>query len=359
MKYLEVCMKKVILATILLLVSFGLLFAAGSAETPATQPALDQPVDRSQQLVIYSNSASAGRAQWLTERAAKEGFNVTIVDLGGAELTNRLIAEKNNAVADMVYGLNNLEYEKLKKEGLLLKYTPVWADEVDKALGDPEGYYHPIVVQPLVLMYNTDYPNPPKDWTDLIDPKYKDQYNIFRLTGGTAKNILSSILVRYPDPKGEGGISAEGWEVARKYIQNAHIEVQGEDYVGNLISGVRPMTMMWGSGVIQNQNERNYTFGIMSPEIGVPYVVEQVGIISKTKKASLALDFANWFGSKEIQAEWSAKFGSIPAQPEALAQASDDIKAFMAKVHPQTIDWALVAANVDMWVEKVELEFIQ
>ncbi len=349
-------MKKVVITTVLLLVSFGLLFGAGSKETVST---LDGPVDRSQQLVIYSNSASAGRAQWLEARAAKEGFNITIVDLGGAELTNRLIAEKNNSLADLVYGLNNLEYEKLKKEGLLLKYTPVWADEVDKALGDPEGYYHPIVVQPLVLMYNTDYADPPKDWTDLTDSKYKDQYNIFALTGGTAKNILSSILVRYPDPNGEGGISKEGWEVARKYIQNAHIEVKGEDYVGNVISGLRPLTMMWGSGVIQNQNERNYKFGIMSPEIGVPYVVEQVGIISKTKKAALALDFANWFGSKELQAEWSAQFGSIPAQPEALAQASDDIKEFMAKVHPQTIDWALVAANVDMWVEKVELEFIQ
>jgi iron(III) transport system substrate-binding protein len=42
-----------------------------------------------------------------------------------------------------------------------------------------------------------------------------------------------------------------------------------------------------------------------------------------------------------------------------LAAASDDIKAFMGKIHPQVIDWALVAANVDKWVEKVELEFIR
>ncbi len=351
-------MKKVLVVCALLLVSFGLLFAAGGNETSTTAPALDAPVDRSQQLVIYSNSASAGRADWLTQRAAKEGFNVTIVDLGGAELANRLIAEKNNSLCDLVYGLNSLEYEKLKKEGLLLKYTPVWANEVDKALGDPEGYYHPIVVQPLVLMYKSDLADAPKDWTDLTDPKYKGAYNIFRLTGGTAKTILSSILVRYADPKGEYGISAEGWEVARKYIQNAYVE-NGQDYIGELISGVRPMSMMWGSGVIQNQQQRNYKFGIMSPAIGVPYVVEQVCIISKTKKAALALDFANWFGSKELQAEWSAKFGSIPAQPAALAQASDDIKAFMGKIHPQTIDWALVAANVDKWVEKVELEFMK
>lgn len=316
-------------------------------------------VDKSQQLIIYSNSQSEGRGEWLKERAAKEGFNVEVVGVPGGELTNRLIAEKNNSQADLVYGLNSLEYEKLKKEELLLKYEPDWAGEVDMTLGDKEGYYYPIVVQPLVLMYGKDYKDAPKDWTDLVDPKYKDRYTVLSLGGGTSKTVLSSILVRYQDPNGEYGISDEGWEVAKAYIQNAHIEVTGEDYVGDVVSGTRDMTMMWGSGVLQNQTERGFEFDIMTPEIGVPYVVEQVAIISGTKKAELAKEFANWFGSAEIQGEWSAKFGSIPAHPAAMEKTTDEVKGFMEKVKPQAIDWTFVADNVDMWVEKAELEFIQ
>ena len=97
----------------------------------------------------------------------------------------------------------------------------------------------------------------------------------------------------------------------------------------------------------------------MSPAIGVPYVVEQVGIIVHGKKTALAIDFANWFGSKEVQAAWSNKFGTIPAHPKALEQASTDLKEFMGAVHSQNMDWALVAENIDAWVEKVELEFIK
>ena len=348
-------MKKIGVIVMLLTIAATSTFGMGSAESGDGNAA----ADRNRQLLIYSNSASDGRGEWITELAKNEGFNIAVVPIPGGELTNRLIAEKNNSQADLVFGLNNLEYEKLKKAKLLQQYKPVWANEVDMSLGDKDGYYYPIVIQPLVLIYNNQLKDVPKDWTDLTNPKYKDKYNIFSLNGGTAKNILSSILIRYKDPKGELGISKEGWNVAKAYIQNAHIEIKGEDYVGNVINGSRPMTMMWGSGVLQHQKERKYKFGIMSPAIGVPYVVEQVGIIANGKKAALAIDFANWFGSKEVQAAWSNKFGTIPAHPKALEQASTDLKEFISAVHSQNMDWALVAENIDAWVEKVELEFIK
>ena len=250
-----------------------------------TETETEEIVDKSETLLIYSNSASNGRGEWLMEKAASEGYNVEVINIQGGDLTNRLIGEKNNSLADLVYGLNTLEYEKLKQEDLLLKYEPTWASEVDMTLGDADGYYYPIVVQPLVLISNPAYEDAPSDWLDLAsDPKYKDQYNIFSLGGGTGKTIFSSILVRYADPDGELSISEEGWEVGKNYIQNAHIEIKGEDYIGAVIDGSRPMTMMWGSGVIQNQEERDFKFNIMSPEVGVPYVTEQVAIISKTKK---------------------------------------------------------------------------
>jgi len=313
-------------------------------------------------LVVYTNSGSDGRSEWLIERAAKEGYELNVVHLGAGELTNRIVAEKNNPVADFIFGLNAVEYEKLKKENILMKFEPVWAKEVDMSYGDKDGYYYPIVIQPLLLAYNKDIFNEqtaPKDWTDLIKPEYKDKYAIGNLSGGTPKTVLASILVRYRDPNGVYGISDEGWEIAKAYIQNAHINQSGEDYVGNAISGERPAFMIWGSGLLQNEKERNFKFGYMTPEIGAPFVVEQVAIPAKTKKADLAKEFADWFGSAEIQAEWSAQFGSTPAHPKALEKASEEVKALMNSLKVQDIDWAFVAENLDKWVEKVELEFMK
>jgi len=42
-----------------------------------------------------------------------------------------------------------------------------------------------------------------------------------------------------------------------------------------------------------------------------------------------------------------------------LDEAPADIKEFIDQVHPQDMDWGFVAENIDQWVEKCELEFLQ
>lgn len=137
------------------------------------------------------------------------------------------------------------------------------------------------------------------------------------------------------------------------------MEADGEDYVGAVIDGSRPICEMWGSGVLQNEAERNTEFQIMSPEVGVPYVTEQIAILKGRNNTEKAIEFANWFGSSELQTEWMNKFGTVPCNENAFEQASEDIKEFVGSVHQQDIDWAFVAENLDAWVEKVELEFVQ
>ena len=333
--------------------------AAAGTEAKEEETKAAGEVDKSQKLIIYTNSGSNGRDEWLKGKAAEAGYSIEVVQIQGGDLANRIISEKNNPQADLVFGLNSIEYEKLKKESVLDQWKPVWAEDVDMTLGDKDGYYYPIVIQPLVNMMNADLENPPKDYTDLVNPEWKDKYTILNFGGGTGKTILSSLLVRYRDDNGEYGISEEGWNFVKAWIQNGHMEQQGEDNVGNVISGTRPITEMWGSGVLQNQTERDYKFQIMVPEVGVPYVTEQVAMLSGSDKRDLAVDFANWFGSVEVQTEWMKQFGTIPCQPKALEQAPEDIKEFVAQVHPQDMDWGFVSEHVEQWVEKCELEFLQ
>lgn len=311
-------------------------------------------------MIVYSNSTSNGQDEWPLQAAKDEGFHIQIVSIDGSALADRLVAEKNNSVCDVVFGLNAVEYERLKKEELLVKYEPDWVKEVDMSLGDADGYYYPTVVQPLLLVYNKDIiTDPPKDWPDLCDPKYKGQYNLFQLKGGTAKMILASIIARYPDPDGEYGISDEGWEVVKNLYENGYYQQDGDDYISNVIDGTVPMSQLWGAGVIRYQKERDVEFGLMLPEIGEPFVVEQVGIISGTKKEALAKDFINWFGSAEIQKGWSDSVGAIPANKKALDMTDNqEIKDLMSKVKIQEVDGSLVSEHVNDWVEKVQLEYL-
>ena len=319
--------------------------------------------DRSETLMIYGNSAGDGKDVWLIEQAKAAGFNIQCVEVPGGDLLNRLIAEKNNQQADVIWGMNAMSYEAMKKEDLLLQFAaPSWVSDCAPALGDPEGYYYPIVVQPLLLAYNTTTFTDavPTDWVEAItDEKFAGTINILSLGGTTSQCIIAGILVRYREDGAEHNISAEGWEVMRKYIQENHVNHPEEDWFGNFTNATFPITNIWGSGYIQRQLEMNFTdMGYATPEVGVPYVVEQLAITKNTKKAALAQEFIEWFGSPEIQGEFSALFGTAPACDSALAKASPEIQEMLESVHPQEIDWKFVGDNRDAWMEKIELEFV-
>lgn len=333
---------------------------AGCQKAPASGEGTGEGgADKSQELIVYTNSGSDGRDAWLVEKAAEAGFKVQVLGMGASDLTNRLIAEKNNAIADVVFGQNNIEYEKLKAEDVLKTWKPNWTDGVDQGLIDPEGYYYPVSITPLLLIYNRDMQNPPSDWTDLVKPEYEGLYQIHGLSGGTGKTVFASILSRYADPSGELGISSEGWEIAKDYLGNAHLIAEGEDSIGAIIDGSLPMDMHWASGVLTEQKARDYKFGVMTPEVGEPYVVESVAIVKTTRHPELAEEFLNWLGSSDVQLAWSNDWGTIPAQKDALENVSDDIKELMSVLQPQELDWGFIAENIDAWVEKAELEFVK
>ncbi len=265
--------------------------SSSNATTTAPQAQSEEKADKSQELVIYSNSVSNGRGDWLTAKAKEAGFNIRMVDIAGAQLADRVIAEKNNSVADMIFGIGAVDSNKLRDANLLTQFKPDWIDKIDASLADKNGYYNPVIVQPLVLIGNPEAKEMPKDWTELAE-KYKGQYSIYGLT-------------------------------------------------------------------LVGQKEQNVEFKVMSPEIGVPFVTEQTMILNTSKKQALAKEFINWFGQAEIQAEYSQKFGSIPANKDAVKELPEATKKFVDQLKPQDINWEVVGKYLDQWVEKAELEYVK
>ncbi|MDO4432110.1 MAG: extracellular solute-binding protein [Aerococcaceae bacterium] len=314
--------------------------------------------DKSETLVIYSNSVSGGRGDWLTEKAKEAGFNIQMVEIPGGELADRVIAEKNNAVADMVYGIGSLDANKLRDAGILTQFTPEWIDKVEPGLADKDNYYNPIFIQPLILVGTPDAKEMPKDWTELGE-KFAGQYQLRGLTGGTPRAILASIIARYLDESGELGVSEEGWKVVESYIKGDNRLPEGQDYTARMLDPNEGIFygQFWTSGAIKAQQENNIKWQIMSPEVGVPFVSEHAMILSASKKQELAQEFINWFGSAEVLEAYSAEFGSIPANKDA--KVSDEIKEVLSQVKQQPLDWDVLGQHIDEWVEKVELEFVQ
>ena len=321
------------------------------------------------ELTIYTNSGSSGRDEWLKARAAQDGYNLVILEDGASAIQNRLKGEAANPIADVVFGLNAIIWNDLIASDILVPYdAPSWTDEVDPGLNDPNGYYYAIVIQAILLAYDTNQVAPeeaPTDWPDLWEKeefwgKYESQ---IKLTGGTTRNVIAGILCRYADPDGELGVSDEGWAAMEAFFAHGTPVEDGVTLYAQIANPDSPVVMgqMWSSGVLQYDAEFGTNTGVAVPECGIPYAVEGVGIVNKTQdeaKMAEIKNFIEWFGSAQIQGEWCEQFGTMPANATA-AQKADPRQVELCSIPAQNIDWALVAANIDAWCEHITLYYMQ
>jgi iron(III) transport system substrate-binding protein len=313
-------------------------------------------------LIVYTNSNSDGRGEWLQAEAEEAGFDIEIVGLGGADLTNRIIAEKNNAVGDVVFGLNNMFFEQLKAEDAIVAYEPSWSGEVPEDAGDPaDGAYWPLVEQAIVTVYDentiTDAPSDPDDLA--TDEKYAGRYEINPALGqATPQLVLAGMLTRHLDESGDLGVSDEGWELVESYYANGSPVVEGTDLYARITRGEVDYGVLPSSGIESRDAEYGTETGMIVPDYGVPYVTEQIAVINGTQKQDRAQEFIDWFGSAEVQGAFAAEFNAMPVNEGAVEQANPEVVALLSEIPRQEIDFGFVSENLGDWVEKVTLEYI-
>ncbi|MCA1306919.1 extracellular solute-binding protein [Microbacterium esteraromaticum] len=333
------------------------LLLTGCAGATAETPAADAGA-----IVVYSNSVSDGRGEWLIEQAAEAGFEVEYVDAGGGAITERIIAESANPIADVVFGPNNVNFESMKAAGALEAYTPAWADKVDAI--DPDGTYHSIVEEPIMVVYNTAaFPNgagAPTDWTDLFeDEQYHGRYETqTSLSGGTTQLVITSLLSRYRDDSGELGISDEGWAAIDAFFANGSPAVEGTDLYARMSAGDVDLGQMWLAGKASREVEYGIETEAIRPAGGVPIVNQGIGLVKGSDNNDQAQEFIDWFGSAEVQAAWSQEFFTAPTNADALANADQDAVEMTGSFTPQDIDWSFVSENLPAWIEEIELNHL-
>ena len=317
----------------------------------------------STQLIVYTNSNSDGRGEWWEARAKEAGFDISIVGAGGVDLTNRLISEAKNPTADVVFGLNSMLYEQLKENEVLEKYVPSWSNEVEAGSNDPEGYYHSLVKQALLLIYNSEEittADAPTDYTDLWEKDvFAGKYEApTQLTQVTPRIILSSILVRYQDVNGELGISAEGWDVLKQFLTNGVVAVEGEELFSNMANNKVQIGTAVSGTMKAKEEQYNIKAGVVKPEIGTPTITEQIGLIAGSKKTDEAKKFIDWFGNEENQTAFAKEFNAMPTNKNAVKAANPAVLEIFDGITTQELDWAYISEHIEEWMEKVELELL-
>ena len=293
---------------------------------------------------IYSNSNSTERTTWLIQEAKEAGFTISIDDnsvISGD--TAAVQAANENKDGDLIFGLNETRWGQLidgKYENLkVIDWTPSWADEVGEFKYDGKAYG--IVIQNVLMLYRTDELGTKGEelhfdhWADVVDSGYT-WYRQNKIGGTTNANINSAMLYPFTDPDSPaGGISIDGWKALWKFCADG--KSGGDDYKygfdplnkGDVAISEFYSSALYGKIDAAADGSEHPLVGAPTPENwdvvdikdGTYYIAEYIGILDKggrTEAQTEAVkEFAEWFGSAEIQAEWGEEFDSFPCNTEA------------------------------------------
>ncbi len=183
-------MNRRIISLFLALLSAALTAAAvpAQAQMAAWEKSLYEAAKKEKAFTLYTAHYNTEEAASLCAAFDKKypgvkcNFVRTTAQVAFQRLQQDLQA--NVPVASVFSSTDVSHYPDLKKHGLLLQYRPHnLAKMVDslKQYNDPEGYYSVTAAALMLITYNTSLvpeKDAPKNWPDLLDPKWKDKVSI-------------------------------------------------------------------------------------------------------------------------------------------------------------------------------------
>ncbi len=323
-------MKKLvaILLTMLMVFSAGAALAEGS-------------------LVVYSphdaDPLQAGLA--LFEKAYPD-IKVEIIAAGTGELLQRVAAESENPLADVLWGGGADSLAAFKP------YFPPSVsandDVIADAFKDSEDLWIGESPLPMVLFYNktlVSEEDAPKTWQDLLNPKWKGQiaYASPAKSGSAYTQLCTMILA-------EGGPEGGGWDFVEKFYQNLDGKVQ--DSSGNCHKLVAT-----GEYAIGVTIEKSAVLYADNPDVAFVYpqqnsaVPDGVAIIKNCPNLDNAKLFVDFVTGLECQTDQNVNWKRRPVRsdlaPVGLVPLSDiDLTDY-------NFDWAATEkeAIIEKWQE--------
>ncbi len=268
-----------------------------------------------EELVIYTAKENEEIEEYLpVAEAALPELQLEVLRLSTGDLTARLLAEKDNPQADVIWGVAATSMMIFDEEGMLVPYSPAGQEEIlsqFKDSADPPAW---VGVDAYVTAFcvNTaladEFGLPiPQSWEDLLDPVYEGHLVMPNpASSGTGFMFVSSVL--------QGLGEEAGWQYLADLDKNMAVYTK---------SGSKPCKMA-GAGeypigisfefVAANQIEAGAPLVLVLPEEGSGFEMEVNGLVKGTENEEAAKQFLDWAISNEAM-EMYAKYFGVLAKP--------------------------------------------
>lgn len=293
-----------------LFAAFALGAAPAAAQMADWEAKLYEAAKKEKEFTVYTSHYS-------TEEAAKfcaafeqkyAGIKCNFVRTTAQVAYQRLMQDMqaNVAVASVFSSTDVSHFPAMKAKGLLIPYKPQNASKVVDSLkqySDPDGY-HTVTAAGLVLItHNTNLvsqKDAPKNWPDLLDPKWKNQVAIghpaFSGYVGTWTVMMQKLY---------------GWDFFEKLEKNApQIGRSINDTVTMLNAKERSVAAGPEATTLMSRDKGN-PLGVIYPKDGALLMISPSGIPKNAPAPNAAKLYIEFMLDKEA-AEVAVKNHSVP-----------------------------------------------
>lgn len=241
---------------------------------------------------------------------------INIVRDSTGVITAKLLAEKDNPQADVVWGLAATSLLVLKDKGMLEPYEPKGADKVSPEFKDtasPPSWvgidaWETAIVVNTKEMEKRSLPIP-QSYADLIKPEYKGLLAMpHPASSGTGYLTVNAFLQLMGEE--------QGWAYMDKLHENMAVYTHSGSKPAKMAgTGEVPIGLSFGYRGIQ-EKQKGAPVEVVFPQEGSGWDVEANGLIKKQDMKPEAKVFLDWAITEDVMKEYNKNYAIISIKNE-------------------------------------------
>jgi iron(III) transport system substrate-binding protein len=300
------CMLAVTVCAAVMLFSSG-----GRAQTDKEMDKIIEGAKREGRVVYYGSTSTTEANEMLKGFQKKYPFVKPDMYRAGSDtlLEKILIEARAGRHAADVYNLRAFTTTVLVQRGLLAKHPTRHAQFYKEGFKDRDGQWTSFYMNPATFGYNTKLVSPaeaPKDWPDLLDPKWKGQMIMDREESEWYANMLA-VMGQEKGRQFMKRLAGQNIIFRAGHTLLAQLVAAGEHKIGIVLYSPRVEQMKAAGAPIE--------WARAKPVIAYHY---SIGVAAHAPNPNAARLFTDYFLSKEGQ-DLVAKLGRVPVRSDVRA----------------------------------------